>query len=97
MPERRAGGGGIEGVNGIVFGGDVEDVMAAFAGDFYAGEKERLGIDVSVDFEGEELAEVRRVDVARGEGGFDAIGALAGVVVLGGSDFLGVGLHGDGG
>jgi len=89
LPEWRAGDGGVEGVDGVVFGGDEEDVVTAFAGDFYAGEEERLGVDVSVDFEGEELAEALGVDIARGEDGFDAIGAEAGVVVLGGGDFLG--------
>src|SRR5215831_4056097 len=69
IPERGGGAAvGIVGVDGIVLGGDEEEVVAAFAGNLDVSDQKRLGVDVAIDLEGEELAKLLGVDVTRGEG-----------------------------
>src|SRR5882724_7560624 len=77
---------GVEGVDAVVFGGDVEHVARALSGDFDVGYEERLGVNRAVYFERAELAEVLGIDVLRRQDFFGECGAGAGVVVLGGGD-----------
>ncbi len=52
LPEWRiAGTSGVEGEDAVVLGGDEENVVRAFAGNFNGGNEQRLGIDRAVDFE----------------------------------------------
>ena len=44
---------GVEGVHAVVFRGDEENVVFAFAGDVDIREVEGLGVDVAVHFQGE--------------------------------------------
>ena len=51
---------GVEGVDAIVLGGDVEHVVRALSGDFDVGYVERLGVNRAVHLERAKLAEVLR-------------------------------------
>jgi len=77
---------GVEGVDAVVLGGDVEHVVRTLSGDFDVGYVERLGVNRAVHFEGAELAEVLGIDVLRRQDFFGDCGVGAGVVVLGGGD-----------
>lgn len=77
---------GVEGVDAVVLGGNVEHVVRALSRNFDVGYVERLGINRAVYFERAELAEVLGIDVLRRQDFFGECGAGAGVVVLGGSD-----------
>src|SRR5216684_3534322 len=87
VPERSGGSSvGVEGVYAVVFGGDKENVVFAFAGDFDVGKIKRLGVNVTVNFESEEFAELAGIDIGVSENFFVEIGAGTRVVVLGGGD-----------
>src|ERR1700733_2298139 len=75
----------VERIDGVVLGGDEEDIVAAFPWYFHAAEKERLGIDISVHVQGEESSKVLNVHVAGRQFGLVEIRAGARVVILGGS------------
>ena len=77
---------GVEGVDAVVLGSDVEHVVRALSGDFDVGYVERLGVSRAVDFERAELAEVLGIDVPRRQDFFGECGVGAGVVILGGGD-----------
>ncbi len=77
VPETFAAGVGIEGVDAVVFGRDVEDVVRAFAGDRDARYVERLGVNVAVNIQRVQLAESARGDRGGREDGFVQIGAGA--------------------
>src|SRR5437762_11126724 len=83
MPQRRGGSSvGVESVDTIVFGGDEENVVFAFAWDFDIRKIERLGVDVAVHFQGKELAELGGIDVCRSENFFGDGRAGPGIVIL---------------
>jgi len=82
VPERIDRRVGVEGIDAVVLGGDVEDVVGAFAGDGDMRDVERLGVDVAVHLQREPLAELGGTDSRRRERGFVEIGAGAGVVPL---------------
>jgi len=80
---------GVEGIDAVVFGGDEKDVVFAFAGNLEIGELQRLGVNVAVDFEGKEFAELCGIDVGRSEDFFVEVSAGASVVVLSRGDLGG--------
>ena len=83
MPERRiAGAIRIEGVDAIVFCGDVKDVVRAFAGDGDGRDVEWLRVDCAVYFERAEFAELLRIDILRCKNLLVQRCGGAGVVVL---------------
>ena len=61
---------GVEGVNDVVHGGDVEDILHTDAGNRDAMEIERLGLRRAADGVRPKLAEGIHADVSGGEGGF---------------------------
>ena len=87
---------GVEGVDAVVLGGDVDDVVRALAGNFNGRDEERLGIDGAVDTKSAERAELFGVDVLRSEDLFVERGAGAEVVVLRGGDLSSGGDRGEG-
>ena len=89
MPKAGAGV-GIEGIDGVMFGGNDEQVMY-FTGDGDGGEIERLGIDQPVGGDGEEFAEVRHIYVCGRKDGFGVVQSGAGVIVVVGEDVLRMG------
>ena len=87
LPQRRRGiAFGIEGVDGVVFRSDVDDVVRAFPWNLYARDVEGLGVNVAIHSESENLAELFGDHVLRRERFFAKVGAGAGVVVLRGRD-----------
>src|SRR5262249_45311585 len=81
--------GGVDGVQGVVFGGDEDDVVKTLlrpGGDVDAPDDERLGVDLAVDLHGVELAEGVRVDVGAGEQRLVQVLPGAGDVVVVGDD-----------
>jgi len=68
-----------------VLGGDKEYIVAAFSRNFHAAEEERLGVNISIHLQGEELSKVLNIYIARRQFGLVEIGAGARVVVLGGN------------
>ena len=82
LPERSAGGVRVEGVDAVMFGGDEDDVVGAFAGDGDTLHIKGLCIDAAVNRIGEELAEIRGGDVGGSEDGFVGVGTGAQVVVV---------------
>ena len=83
VPEDRAGV-GVEGVEAVVLGRDIQDVVDALAGDRHAGHVERLGVDLAVDAVDAEQAERARLDVRRRQDRLARVQAVArGVVVIG--------------
>ena len=85
LPERgtvRAGIGiRVECIDAVVLGGYEHNVVNSLAGDRDGGEVERLGVELSIDRPGEELAELNRVDVRGSEKGFRKILACPGEIV----------------
>ena len=68
LPERRVAGTiGVEGVDAVVLGGDVETSCVPLPGNFDAGHEEWLRVDRAVDFECAEFAELFGIDVLRSE------------------------------
>jgi hypothetical protein len=76
---------GVEGVDAVVDGGDEDEVVGS-AVDLDVGGEEGLGVELIVEGELVEEAEVGGVDVGGGEDGLVGIGAGAGVVVVLGED-----------
>jgi hypothetical protein len=74
-PQGRARTIGVEGVDFVVHGGDVEDVTGAARGNSHAGHVERLREDRAIDVVAPELAERGGFHVGGGQGGFVQIGA----------------------
>ena len=58
----------IEGVNAVVLGGDIKDIMRAFARHFDSWHEERLCVNRAVYLEGSEFAELPCVDILRSQG-----------------------------
>src|SRR5580692_11471825 len=77
-----------------MFGGDEDDVVRAFAGNFNRRKKQRFSVDCAVDFEYAEFAELLGVDVLRRQEYFIQSCAGAHVVVLRSGD-LGQSGNGD--
>ncbi len=75
----------VEGIDAVVLGSNEEYIVAAFPWNLHAAEEERLGIDISVYAQGEDLPKVLNVYIARRQVGLVEIGAGARVVVLGGN------------
>ncbi len=80
---------GVEGIDAVVFGRHVDDIVGTLARDVHVGHVERLGIHVSVHRLGEELAKLSLVDVGGRKDGLAGVlsGAVV-VVVLGGDCHL---------
>src|SRR6185295_10536842 len=76
---------GVEGVDRVVLGGDVDDVVDAGRGGD-AGDVERLGVGVAVQRVGGDLPELLRVHVRARERGLARVLALPRVVVFPGVD-----------
>src|SRR5579863_1380820 len=76
----------VKGINAVVLGGDIENIVHAFAGNVDIGKKERLRVHRAVNFKGPELAELLRVDVLRSEDFFIQRRAGSHVVILRGGD-----------
>src|SRR5580704_3789464 len=80
LPQRRGGiAVGVESVDAVVLGSDEEYVVAALAWDVDAGNKQRLGIDVAIDLEREQLSELLWVHVLGSQYSFVQVGSGAGV------------------
>jgi len=79
VPQRigvAAGGAvGVEGVDAVIHGGHVNDVVDASSGNGHGGEVERLADYLTIDGLVEELAELIAIDILRSENGFVGIGA----------------------
>jgi hypothetical protein len=78
----QSGADGIERVDAVLVGGDVDHVVDAAAWNRHAGDIERLRVDLVVDRAFEQLAEFAHVDVGRREHRFVEVGASAGGVVM---------------
>ena len=72
---------GIKGIDTVMLGGDVEDVVELGADDG-VGEEEWLGVNFTVYIVEADLAELSGVDVALGEDRFFCVQAIAGYVVV---------------
>src|SRR5580704_4026267 len=89
VPDAGAGV-GVVGVDGIVLGGDDEQIVGD-AGDRDVRNVERLGVDQAIGGNGEQFAEGGKVYVGEGERGLQVVEAGAGVVVVVGENILGKG------
>src|SRR5579864_4634585 len=58
---------GVKGINAVVFGGDKENVVLAFARDFYIRKKQWLCIKGAVHLECAKFAELAGVDILSGQ------------------------------
>jgi hypothetical protein len=64
-----------------VFGGYEHDVVSAFAGYGDGREVKRLGVNLAIDREGEDLTELRGIYIGEGKSGFREILSGAGKIV----------------
>src|SRR5579864_6956377 len=66
LPEWRITGTvGVEGIDAVVFGGDEDDIMFTFAGNFQRRHEQWLRVNGAINFEGAEFAELFRIHVLR--------------------------------
>ena len=65
MPERcRRSALGIERINTVVFGGHINDIVLSLTGNLQSRQVQRLSIDITIDSQGEEPAELSAIDIA---------------------------------
>src|ERR1019366_2514877 len=83
VPELGAGV-GVNGVDRIRLGDDVNDVVRALTGNVHAGHVEGLGHHDIVDGKAKEAAKAALIDVGGGEQSFIGVGAAAGVIATAG-------------
>ena len=80
---------GIEGVHAVVFRGDEDDVVRAFAGHRHTRHEQRLRIHVPIDRERKDFAELAGIHIGGSQGGFVERGAGARIVILRGEHLPG--------
>ena len=73
---------GVEGVDGIMLGGDENEIVRALARNRDSGNNKGLAIDLAVHWINEPQAEVGAVDVGKSEDGFVRVLASASEVVM---------------
>src|SRR5258707_9424078 len=76
----------IDGINRVVFGGYVNNIVRALRGDSHSGQIKRLRIDVPIDGNCKQFSKIIRVYVVRSEDRFVNIGPDSGFVVVVGED-----------
>src|SRR5207302_5016808 len=71
----------VKGVDHVVFGGYIDNVVRALSGDCHVWHIERLSVGVALEAEGKKLAECCSTHVCRRECHFIKVGTCAGIVV----------------